>query len=108
MLDDGGIFQVQPQNVHVRFAGLYDDHLSGLAVNVSLREPTLAAQDGDAALKAHFAPIATALAEGEAAILAELAAAQGKPVDLGGYYNTDPAKTEAAMRPSDRLNAIIG
>ena len=68
----------------------------------------LAAQDGDAALKAHFAPIATALAEGEAAILAELAAAQGKPVDLGGYYNTDPAKTEAAMRPSDRLNAIIG
>ncbi|MFV0514767.1 MAG: NADP-dependent isocitrate dehydrogenase [Jhaorihella sp.] len=68
----------------------------------------LAAQGGDAALAAHFAPIATALAEGEAAILAELAAAQGKPVDLGGYYNTDPAKTEAAMRPSKTLNAIIG
>jgi isocitrate dehydrogenase len=68
----------------------------------------LAAQTGDADLAAHFAPIAQALADGEAAILGELAAAQGDAVDLGGYYRTDPAKTAAVMRPSKTLNAIIG
>ena len=67
----------------------------------------LAAQTGDAELAAHFAPIAEALASGEAAIVAELAAAQGKPADLGGYFKTDPAKTAAVMRPSATLNAII-
>jgi isocitrate dehydrogenase len=59
-------------------------------------------------LAAHFAPIAKALAEGEEAIVSELAAAQGEPADLGGYYHTDPAKTAAVMRPSKTLNAIIG
>lgn len=68
----------------------------------------LAAQTGDADLAQHFAPIAAQLGEGEATILAELAAAQGKPADLGGYYKTDPAKTAAVMRPSATLNAIIG
>ena len=68
----------------------------------------LAAQTTDAALAAHFAPIARALAEGEAAILAELHGAEGKPADLGGYYHLDPAKLEAVMRPSATLNAIIG
>ncbi|MCV2881216.1 NADP-dependent isocitrate dehydrogenase [Actibacterium sp. XHP0104] len=68
----------------------------------------LASQSDDADLAAHFAPIAKALADGEAAILSELAAAQGTAIDLGGYYNTDPAKTAAAMRPSATLNAIIG
>jgi isocitrate dehydrogenase len=68
----------------------------------------LAAQIDDAGLAAHFAPIAKALAEGEAKIVAELAAVRGKPVDLGGYYHTDPKKTEAVMRPSATLNAIIG
>ena len=68
----------------------------------------LAAQTGDAELAAHFAPIAQALAEGEAAILAELAAVQGPPADLGGYYHTDADKTAAVMRPSATLNAIIG
>ena len=68
----------------------------------------LAAQSDDADLAAHFAPIAKALAEGETAIVAELAAAQGTPADLGGYYKTDPAKTAAVMRPSATLNAIIG
>ena len=68
----------------------------------------LAAQSDDADLAAHFAPIAKALAEGEAAIVSELAAAQGAAADLGGYYNTDPAKTAAVMRPSATLNAIIG
>ncbi|MBO6885284.1 MAG: NADP-dependent isocitrate dehydrogenase [Marivita sp.] len=68
----------------------------------------LAAQSEDAELAAHFAPVAAALAENEAAILSELKAAQGAPADLGGYYHTDAAKTAAVMRPSATLNAIIG
>ena len=68
----------------------------------------LAAQSKDADLAAHFAPIAEALASGEAAILSELAAAQGPKADLGGYYRTDDAKTAAVMRPSATLNAIMG
>ncbi|WP_406870526.1 NADP-dependent isocitrate dehydrogenase [Thioclava sp. 'Guangxiensis'] len=68
----------------------------------------MAAQDEDAELKAHFAPIAKALVDGEDAILGELKAAEGKAVDLGGYYHADPAKVAAVMRPSATLNAIIG
>ncbi|AOZ68694.1 isocitrate dehydrogenase (NADP(+)) [Rhodobacter xanthinilyticus] len=67
----------------------------------------LAEQTEDAELAAHFAPVAQALIEGEAAILAELAAVQGKPADLGGYYHGDAAKTAAVMRPSATLNAIF-
>ncbi|MCV6601328.1 MAG: NADP-dependent isocitrate dehydrogenase [Cohaesibacter sp.] len=67
----------------------------------------LAEQSDDAALAAHFAPIAKALTEGEDTILAELAAAQGATADLGGYYHTDPAKTAKVMRPSATLNAIF-
>ena len=68
----------------------------------------LAAQSDDAGLAAHFKPIAEALAANEAAIIAELDAAQGAAVDLGGYYHADPAKVAAAMRPSSTLNGIIG
>ena len=68
----------------------------------------LAAQTDDAALSGEFAPVARALAENEAAILAELATAQGAPADIGGYYNPDPAKRDAVMRPSATLNSIIG
>ncbi len=68
----------------------------------------LTAQSEDADLAGHFAPIATALADNEAAILAELKAAQGPAADLGGYYHTDAAKTAAVMRPSATLNGIIG
>ncbi|MEM7089856.1 MAG: NADP-dependent isocitrate dehydrogenase [Pseudomonadota bacterium] len=68
----------------------------------------LAAQSEDADLAAEFAPIARDLADKEVQILSELAAAQGEPADLGGYYHTDPAKTAAVMRPSPTLNAIIG
>jgi isocitrate dehydrogenase len=67
----------------------------------------LAAQGADAALKAKFAPVAKALQENEKKIDAELIAAQGKPQDLGGYYQPDPVKTGKAMRPSPTLNAII-
>jgi isocitrate dehydrogenase len=67
----------------------------------------LAAQSTDATLKAKFGPIAKALQESEAKINAELIGAQGKPQDLGGYYQPDPAKAGKAMRPSPTLNAII-
>ena len=67
----------------------------------------LAAQDADAELKARFAGPAAQLAENEATITAELLAAQGAPVDVGGYYRPDDAQAEHAMRPSSTLNAII-
>jgi isocitrate dehydrogenase len=67
----------------------------------------LAAQTKDEGLRARMAPAAKALVENEAKIVAELLAAQGAPVDTGGYYAPDPAKTAAAMRPSPTLNAII-
>ena len=68
----------------------------------------LAAQDEDVDLKAHFTPLAEQLAANEATINAELDAAQGAGVDLGGYYHADPAKVAAAMRPSATLNGLIG
>lgn len=68
----------------------------------------LAEQTDDAELAKHFAPIAKALAENEAVIVAELAESQGKPADLGGYYHTDPTKVEAVMRPSATFARIIG
>ena len=68
----------------------------------------LAVQTENAALAAHFAPIASALAEKEAAILSEMMDGQGAAVDLGGYYHGDAAKTASVMRPSATLNAIIG
>jgi len=67
----------------------------------------LAAQDKSAALQGRFKKLAEALTANEAKINAELIAAQGKPVDIGGYYLPDPAKTSAAMRPSATLNAAL-
>ncbi|WP_375488456.1 NADP-dependent isocitrate dehydrogenase [uncultured Jatrophihabitans sp.] len=68
----------------------------------------LAAQTDDSDLAATFAPVAEALANGEQAIVAELADAQGDAVDIGGYYQPDHAKAEAAMRPSKTLNDTLG
>ncbi|SDH31114.1 NADP-dependent isocitrate dehydrogenase [Agrococcus jejuensis] len=67
----------------------------------------LSAQTTDAALAERFAPVAAELASKTDAIEAELLAAQGSPVDLGGYFRPDAAKAEAAMRPSATLNAIV-
>jgi isocitrate dehydrogenase len=67
----------------------------------------LAAQREDPELKERFAPVAAALAENERKIADELLAAQGQPVDIGGYYFPDDAKCALAMRPSITLNAII-
>jgi isocitrate dehydrogenase len=68
---------------------------------------SLAAQNKDPMLQERFTKIAKALTECEAAISAELLAAQGKPVDMGGYYHPDFEKTSKAMRPSPTFNAIV-
>ena len=68
----------------------------------------LATQNEDPSLIAKFAPIASALQEYEAIILDELAADEGIPADLGGYYLTDAQKTESIMRPSQTLLRILG
>ncbi|MEK7240399.1 MAG: NADP-dependent isocitrate dehydrogenase [Gemmatimonadota bacterium] len=67
----------------------------------------LAAQSKDAELQARYASVARQLIDNEATINQELLAAQGRPVDMGGYYQPDLAKTTQAMRPSPTLNAII-
>lgn len=67
----------------------------------------LAAQTDDQALAAKFAPLAQQLTENEQTIVAELAAVQGKPADIGGYYKPDFDKLEAIMRPSQTFNAIL-
>jgi isocitrate dehydrogenase len=67
----------------------------------------LAEQDKNAALKAKFAKLAQLLSENEATILSELNAAQGNPVDIGGYYHADAEKATQAMRPSAMLNAAL-
>jgi isocitrate dehydrogenase len=67
----------------------------------------LAAQNRDMAMQERFAGVAKDLAEKEEQINAELISAQGSPVDMGGYYQPDDAKTAKAMRPSTTLNAVI-
>ncbi len=67
----------------------------------------LAEQTEDAELAGRFAPLAKALRENADKIIDELAAVQGKPVDIGGYYKADSEKTKAVMRPSATLNAIL-
>jgi isocitrate dehydrogenase len=67
----------------------------------------LAAQTADKELQAQFAPLAKALTDNEAKIVAELNAVQGKPVDIGGYYMPDVKKLTAVMRPSATFNAAL-
>lgn len=67
----------------------------------------LAAQTQDAELSARFSPVASQLTADEAKIVAELNDAQGKPVDLGGYFQPDPQKLNDAMRPSATFNSVI-
>ena len=67
----------------------------------------LAAQTADPALAAKFAPLAKLLTENEAKIVEELIAVQGKPVDIGGYYQPQMDKLVPAMRPSATLNAAL-
>ncbi len=67
----------------------------------------LANQTTDSEIAAKFASVAKALEENEAKINEELIEAQGKPQDVGGYYQPNSEKTYAAMRPSATLNAIV-
>jgi isocitrate dehydrogenase len=67
----------------------------------------LANQTADSEISSKFAPVAKAMKENEAKINEELIAAQGKPQDVGGYYQPISAKAYAAMRPSATLNAIV-
>ena len=67
----------------------------------------LAAQTKDAELAAAFKAVSEALGSNEEAIVAELAAVQGSPVDLGGYYRPVEAKVAEAMRPSKTLNTAL-
>jgi isocitrate dehydrogenase len=67
----------------------------------------LAAQADDDELRTKFAPVASALKNQEDAINAELLAAQGDAVDIGGYFHPDIELAAAAMRPSATLNAIL-
>ncbi|MBH1976514.1 MAG: NADP-dependent isocitrate dehydrogenase [Rhodocyclales bacterium] len=67
----------------------------------------LAEQNEDQQLKAYFTPLAQQLASNEQKIIAELNAAQGKPVDIGGYFLPDQAKADSVMRPSPTFNAAL-
>jgi isocitrate dehydrogenase len=67
----------------------------------------LAAQSSDPELKARFTAVARDLSSNEARINSELLGAQGRPVDLGGYYQPDRTKVARAMRPSATLNATV-
>ncbi|MDQ6747495.1 MAG: NADP-dependent isocitrate dehydrogenase, partial [Candidatus Dormibacteraeota bacterium] len=67
----------------------------------------LAAQSEDPELGQRFAPLAQGLADNETTIVQELAAVQGSPVDVGGYFRPDPVRAGAAMRPSATLNETL-
>ncbi len=67
----------------------------------------LAAQDKDAKLKAIFTPISADFIANEAKINNELISSQGKPQEIGGYFQPNPALTEKAMRPSATFNSIL-
>ncbi|MDR1967800.1 MAG: NADP-dependent isocitrate dehydrogenase, partial [Burkholderiaceae bacterium] len=67
----------------------------------------LAEQIEDQELAAKFKPLAAALAASEQKIIDELAAVQGKPADIGGYYQPDPAKLAEVMRPSPTFNKAL-
>ena len=67
----------------------------------------LATQTKDDELASHFAGIADSLEASESKITEELINTQGKPMDIGGYYQPDQSLIEGAMRPSDTFNTII-
>ncbi|GAA4540645.1 NADP-dependent isocitrate dehydrogenase [Pseudonocardia xishanensis] len=67
----------------------------------------LARQTSDPELAAVFAPLAEKLAAAEETIVGELNAVQGEPVDLGGYYYVDKARTDTVMKPSRTFNEAL-
>lgn len=89
-----------------RKVGQIDNRGSHAALAVYWAQ-ALASQTDDAALAAAFAPLAEELTAAADTIQAELIAVQGAPVDIGGYYSVDAAKTDAVMRPSATFNDIL-
>ena len=67
----------------------------------------MAAQTQDPGLQSRFAPLARTLTENETKIISELNGAQGRPVDIGGYYAPNPELASKAMRPSAAFNAAL-
>ena len=67
----------------------------------------LVKQTDDASLQSHFSPLAQSLREKEQIIVNELNAAQGNPIDLGGYFFPNEAKASQSMRPSKTFNKIL-
>ena len=67
----------------------------------------LAEQAGDADLQKRFKEAAKQLEENESKIIEELNSAQGRPVDIGGYYHPDPELLKKEMQPSETFNKII-
>ncbi|HRK18440.1 MAG TPA: NADP-dependent isocitrate dehydrogenase, partial [Hyphomicrobiaceae bacterium] len=90
-----------------RKVGELDNRGSHFYLALYWSQALVAAQNKDKELSDRFKPLAEALAMNEAKINAELIAAQGKPVDTGGYYWPDNKKTSTAMRPSKTLNDAL-
>ena len=67
----------------------------------------LAQQDRDSDLQSQFLPLSKNLREKEVAIVEELNAVQGNPVELNGYYYPDDQKASQAMRPSETFNQTL-
>ncbi|MCB4203834.1 NADP-dependent isocitrate dehydrogenase [Deferribacterales bacterium Es71-Z0220] len=105
-LDEAIGTYLENQKLPSRKAGEIDNRGSSFYLTLYWAQ-ALAAQNEDAELKAKFTKVAKELAENAEKIDADLIKCQGKPVDIGGYYRPDPAKAEAAMRPSATYNAII-
>ncbi|MEM9881287.1 MAG: NADP-dependent isocitrate dehydrogenase [Planctomycetota bacterium] len=90
----------------LRKAGQLDNRGSQVYLTLYWAE-ALADQSDDAELAATFRPLAEGLGGQIDTVIAEIDTTQGQPADLGGYYRPDPAKAEAAMRPSATFNGLI-
>jgi isocitrate dehydrogenase len=105
-LDDATTKLLQENKSPTRRVGSTDNRGSHFYLALFWAQ-ALAAQTGDADLKAQFTPIAEQLSRFEEAIATELLSVQGNPVDIGSYYQPNDTKANAAMRPSATFNGII-
>jgi isocitrate dehydrogenase len=67
----------------------------------------LANQNKDAALQKRFKTVYDSLKFSREVILKELIAAQGNPVDIGGYFEPTEELVNKEMRPSSTFNSIL-
>ena len=104
-LDTANARYLEENKAPSRKTGEIDNRGSHYYLATYWAEALSKSSDGD--LAAHFAGVAAALSDNESRIVAELDAAQGNPVDVGGYYRPDDRLAAAAMRPSTTLNGII-